>query len=932
MNTFYFLCLLLFQVISAYATGPIDEEIIQGKLANGLSYYVRENCCPQEKASLYLVVKVGSIYENEEEKGIAHFIEHLVFRGSENFADGEVMDYLESIGSWSGTDANAYTSYESTVYQIEIPLNKEGSLETALSILKDFACNVTLSMDGIEKERNVVLDELNHDRCSAQSRSVSKIVRSFFPHSIYADHAPIGLENIIRKVSPEVLRKFYKKWYRPDRMAVIVVGDFDASAIEKKIEGYFGDIRLPEEILEEPNKNLEYDKGAQAVVHYDPDLDLTNIGLLSFFPIEPEQTFSMEDIKPALISVTTNLLLETRLEKIAHKDAVFLDTGVEESEFLGGTGYFFIGAGLFEERVEEGLQQLNREIQKVVKFGFSKKEWQNLKSELKTGWKRTLSHSDKMDHEDYVSNCIDHFLNSSPLISENWFLRHMLECIETFTIEDINASLLDSHLSDHFKIFLSTPSQKVAENISEERLLQFFSNEEIVTEPEIEKAPAPFDLEPRFPSGEIAAIYEDEHAEVTYLTLSNGITLVLKKTDLDKNEMTITAQAAGGLASLPAEAISSAMLSTQYCQLSGINGLSYDELLDLERSKGIHFHSRMNAGTRSLYLSSNTEHMQYLFKLIHEFFLNPQFDKQAWQHLIDKQKELRKQDSIDHDSLFETFVSKINSQDYFYFQPFDLDVVEEMTAQKMRKTCFANPRDFTFIAVGDFDTNEVVRLAEKYLASIPVSAADPFPALTVPNLFPSEKVHAEFKSGNKTYVTNMITFPYDFYAFFEKYQNTFLFDGIRKILHNRLEDVLRQEQGNTYGVSVDRKEIFYPDFSHSLIQIGFTCQAEHREKMIEFTLAEIKRLKDFPPTQEEVAKLQALFLENKKKEIQLNRFWTNAIFWSQFQHVPLNKVLSYTDNINSMTAEKLHEAAKVIFSSPLYTALSHLPEDADKRE
>lgn len=927
MKSLALLCVFFFNVLSIYAAGPIDDQIIQGKLDNGLTYYVRENPYPQGKASLRLVVKVGSMHEKDEEKGIAHFIEHLAFRGSEHFRDGEVMEYLESIGSWSGPDTNAYTSFDSTIYHIDIPLDNESALKKALAMLKDIACGVTLSVEGIEKERNVVLDELYHDRCSAKSRSISKIIESFLSHSPYIGHEPIGLEKIIKNVSQETLRNFYKKWYRPDLMAVIAIGDFDASAVQKKIEDHFSDIQLPEEAAEEIDRTVEYSDHPQCVVHFDSDLPLTEVSLISFFPIEADQDFSADDIKPALISIATNFLFENRLEKVKHKGSIFLDTGVDEGDFIDGTAYFFIGVELFEDHYEEGLQQLNREIQKVMQFGFSQREWKNLKKELETGWKRNLSNIDKTEHESYVSNCIDHFLNKALLVSEGWFLQNLMDQIKTLTIEEINESLTSSHLTDPFMIFLSTPSEKVFGEMSEERLSHIFYQEDVATDPEEEKPEAYFDLEPRFPKGEVIEIFEDQDTQVKYATLSNGIQLILKKTDLEHNELFISAQAKGGLAALDAKDIPSAVLANQYCQLSGLNGLVYDELLDLERSKGVHFHAKTSAGKRAFHVSSNSEHAQYAFKLLHEFFAAPQYAPNAWQYLIERKRELLKQHNVDTDTLFERFVSTVNTQDYFYFQPLDLDLAEEKTAIKMRECCFGAPQEFTFTVVGDFDPDEIVRLAEIYIASLPVNSKDPFPNLNVPEFFPKEKLHKEFKSGNKPYVTNVITIPYDFNHLFEKTGHTSSLEAIRKILHKRLEDILRNQLGNTYGVWVSRNDPFYPDFNNSALEIGFTCQAEHKEKMIALALEEIAQLKQNPPSDEEVSTIQALLLESKKRDSLSNGFWTNAIFWSQFQKVPLNAVLDYEENICALTPEKLYEAAQIIFASPHYSALSHLPED-----
>lgn len=918
-----FFILVFFQAAIGLCTDIADDKVIHGKLENGLTYYIRENGYPQQKALLQLVVKVGSIYEQDEEKGVAHFLEHLVFRGTKHFQDGEIFKYLESIGCWAGADVNAYTAFDSTVYHLDIPLDKPQSLQTALTILTDIAAYATLSDSSLEKERNVVLDELHQDFSSPTSKITKKIFTHFLPNSPYVDHFPIGLEKVVKSVSPDTVRNFYKRWYRPDRMAIIAIGDFDGQDIKKQIGDSFGQIPCSKEKVIEPVMDVTYHTDQKAVIHFDPEIPSTEIALFSFYPSIKNP--SEEEIKNNLLDSIVTLLLDNRLSKLAHESANFLGTDSNEGTFIGDTDYSYIEAELFENNYKEGLKILNNEIQKIVKSGFTPSECQKLKTQWQNSFKRGSSNDDKTEHQDHISDYLEHFLYNTPILSEEWLDAFVTDYIENLSVEEINAYIPSSHLADSFMILLCTSSEDVKEKISEEELIAIFNEEASISSTNKDSSLQSFECPSKFPAGEILSVKTDDL--VSEMLLSNGIRIQLKATDLENGRVYLFAHAKGGISSYTKEKLASAHLALDYALLSGLGGLSYLELIDFFENSDINCHLRFGTGMRSIYVSAPQEELEAVFQLFHAFFTEPQFDLKEWERLKTKTAEQTKQHKKDPDLSFRRFVSRKNAQDYYYFKSNSLDDAHEETARNIFAEAFGRAQDFTFFVVGDFDSDEVADLSSEYLASLPMKEKTTFPSLQIPSLFPSMVVNEEFYKGHKTYATNVITIPHDYKSFATQFGNVYLLQAVTKILQQRLHEILRIRLGNTYGVSVIPIEPFYPDFAHSQIQIEFTCQPEHRKMMTDLVLSEIENMKISLPSEQETATVRTLFLESKKEDARYNSFWINALHASDFTGLSLNSQIDYKTIIETLSPELIQEAAQMIFASPNYSILTHLPED-----
>jgi zinc protease len=929
MRTFLYLALFL-QTIGIYAREQSireDETILRGTLDNGMEYYIRENDYPPGKASLRLVVRVGSNQEFSHELGIAHFVEHLVFRGSEHFRDGEVEKFLESIGAWSGVDTNAYTSFDSTVYCLDIPVGRKGSLETALLILRDFACGAELSDSVIEKEREVVLDELYQQFSSPDYRYERNLTKTLLPGSLYASHSPGGSQEVVQKVSPETLRTFYRKWYRPERMAVIAVGDFDAAALEAVIKLGFGNWESHTPEPEERDSPVSYVAGPLALIHYDPELGDTTLDLFTIQDEYGGQDLFEDPYKPGFYSHACARLLQERLNQVEEADIVFLNTYVDEFSWYGDTQLFLTSATLFEESFEEGLSTLHYEIQKVIQHGFYPSEWEKVSHQLENEFGRALAHADTLEHEIYASDCVDNFVENRMLALRPTVFEKFLQMTRETNVEQINQYLPLSSLCEPWKLFLCTSSSTVKEQISEEALFDLFHEECMTDEGIEEKGELFFAVEPKYPQGEIFLRQDYPEIQASVWTLSNGVRLVVKKNEVEKGGVHLIGQAYGGILSLPEEWCHSAQLAVEYGLISGLGGLSYTDLSEVLAERGVSWDADLNENSRCFQLHADSESLEEAFQVIHAFYAFPSFNLTKWQHLLARVKEQWKEVSKDPEFQFMTYVMGVNTQNHFFFDPLDLNQVDESQARAVFEYCFSRPDEFTFVLAGDFDEEEVEELAKTYLASLPNQREEPFPIAQLNELFPQEVVFKEFKAGNKPYGNHVITIPFSYERVIEQFGNSSVVQGVTKILSQRLWDLLRSELGKTYGVYVDTDSLFYPHLGNSTVKIDFTCQAKDQQEMIAAIFDEIERLKAVPPTGQEVETLKSLLRERNSQEGRYNEYWAAVLLTSQTKNVPLDVLKCLEDWGADLTADMLHKAAQLIFSSPYYSVISHLSEE-----
>ncbi len=914
-----FLFLLLF-IQAVFADASLEKPVLQGTLENGMAYYVKENKNPKGKAFLQLVVKVGSIHEEDHEQGIAHFLEHLNFRGSEHLPEGEQDRYLDSLGCY---DRNAMTGFQNTTYHLELPIEEKGSLDMGLLIMRDFAGFATLADGAIAKERHVVLDEMHQGFSSTERRRFRQLLIANFPESHLVKRFPIGTEEVISKVTPETLRTFYKKWYRPDRMAILVVGDFDGREVVSRIQKLFGPIVNPKQKPVEPDLGLVFPVEDRQVIYFDPELDQTGVELIFASPAKDMASASAHQrIKEEMLRKCLVNLFSSRLDA-AREEGYFYDFSLNP-EFLQSVDHLFVEVNFFERGAKEGVSSLFREIERVKALGFSPSELEEWKEIKKIGLERELANVDKLDHQSSIDGFVKHFYHKEKsLLTEGERYKLALEVIDSITLEELNASISDSLLAKPCVALFSTSSKELKEEFEAKSIFTFRKSQEDLLPFNSKKVE--LIIEPSFPAGFIQASKTDTFTGVTEWTLSNGIKVLLKKTDLDRDRVYVSTIAKGGIAQFSPEEFPSAGFADW--GLEGLKGLSsYEKKLFLE-DRGVKVKDDIAFGSRSIDYEVGSRNIETVFQVIHSVFTDPRFEQKSWDKEVCLLEDLQKQGQKKPAAQFARFVKKITTGDHFTFQKTDLSKVNQEMAKKAFHTLFGQPRDFTFIVVGDFDHQVVADFVKKYIASLPTGEKGLEKPLFLPSQALNEKIEEEFVLGRQSQALCSLNFSVDVESIFKRHQSMVVSDGVVKLLRQRLWNVLRAEHGKTYGANVKLATPFSPDLSFAQLQIEFTCLPEDRQFMVELAIQEIEKLKTTEPTAEEIATLKTSYVQNLKEDKLFNRHWLGSLKFAEFFGVDTAKVFDETKGERLLTANKLQETAMTLFSHPNYSVLYHLPEN-----
>lgn len=915
--------MIFFLFAMGFLFAEADEQFLVGKLDNGLTYYIRENNYPGNRASLRLVVKTGSIYEEEEERGIAHFVEHMVFRGSRHFKDGEVFEYLTSNGAIPGPDTNAYTGFDSTVYQLEIPLQKREVLEKGFLILSDLAFYATFPDELVEREREVIMDEYHRSTYSSSYRIFSEEFDSLTEGSSYAHRAPIGLERVIKQAPPEKMRKFYHKWYRPDRMAVVAVGDFNAQEIKRMIEANFSQVPCSEEELEAPNTEITLPSEPIRWAHHDEELTSTSVSFNYYYPIEGKEA------KRELIGALLLQMLQDRFDKMEWRyPELFLGATCFNYEVIPGMNCFSIFAASYEDHLQESYQAISSEIERIFAEGFTESEWNRAKKQYLSSYQTALAQVDQTEHSEYVSMAVDNFLEGHLIYDKRHWYKKIISLFPEIRLADIAERLVAHPLSGKAAIVsVKTPSTKVAELGLDISALKPYSSV-----PFSEERSGGWISAPTGKRGGALQVYEDPDLEIYAYELSNKVNTFLKPSQAEKGQVLIYAQAPGGFSSFSEGEIHSARFATHYFLESGFGGLNGEGLKQFLAEEGIDFHLSIRLSSRDIFLSAPKENLSRLFEILHHVFGLKQYDSKAWSQILGQTKELLRTSLNDPDWAFENFTNRINRQGYYLFETTKPELADEKMAQKVVERCFSSPQQFTFMVIGDFSLEEAKELSAQYLASIPEKEVESLPTPSIPYLFPRGQIIEEFRKGRMENAKTDIAIPCDFVAYKKEFRSSLSAYAANEILQQRLENVLRKQLGNTYSVEASYSHPFYPQYHNSVLNITYTSLPKNVHKMGDKIREEIKRLQDQPPSKEELATFRELFLSSLYRGRLMNVYWVKLINFSFESRLSLHDAYDVEGRLSALTPEDIQLAAQVLFSSPDFTQLTHLSSLDLKKE
>jgi zinc protease len=903
---------------------PVDPAVRTGQLANGMRYYIRRNTLPANRVSMRLAVNVGSLQEENDQRGLAHFLEHMAFNGSENFKPGELVAFLESIGARFGPHVNARTSFDETVYMLDVPTDRAGYLDRGMLALHDFAAGLSLLPDEVDKERGVVIEEWR-GRLGAGTRLMEKQLPVIFKGSRYAERLPIGTPEILKSFPRQRVVDFYKKWYRPDQMAIILVGDIDPPEVQQLVEKRFGAIPGVKTPIETVDRTIPPNRDTIYSVATDPEAQGWTVSIAYKRPTEIERTVA--DYRRSLIRQLVSQILNLRLREIARRqDAPFLSAQATGGNLGRSTELFELEANVAEGRLTTGFEALVLEARRIQKFGFSRDELERAKAATLAFYERAYKERNTSESPDYAEEYVRAFLEQEPIPGIEFEYKIAATFVPTITLEEASEEARRLIHDDNRLILAVAPEKQGVTVATEDQLRTALMKGEgseveawtdaLAGRDLVEKAPAP---------GKVTARREIKEIGATVLTLSNGIDVWLKPTDYKSDQVLFASYALGGSSLASQEDYREATLATALVGMGGMGGLSPVDLSKLLAGKIAQASPNIGEYTHGTSGSASPRDLETALKLNYLVFTAPNLSREAFELLKRRLIGALENQAQNPKFVFSERVEQVNTSNHYTAKaptPADIQALDLEAMSRFYKERFANAADFTFLFVGTFSVDEMTPLLERWLATLPSVGKKTSTFRDIGIRFPSNTVKEEVRKGREPASQTVMSFFAD--TNLEELE-MHRARAAASLLGIRLRDILREELGGTYSVGVSYDNML-PQKGYGAMTVRFGSSPENVQKLTDAVLKEVERLKTQGPSAEDVAKVQELERRDLEEATKQNAYWLGSL---QTVHMLGWDPLSITrraDRIEKLSAPVLQEMFKKYFPLDRYTVVTLKPE------
>jgi zinc protease len=902
---------LLAQEIDYSKAIPPDPSVKTGKLENGLTYYIKKNKKPENKVDLRLVVNAGSILENDDQQGLAHFMEHMNFNGTKHFPKNKLVDYLQSIGVKFGQHLNAETIFDQTVYFLPIPSDSPEKLENGFNILEDWAFNADLTPAEIDKERGVVLEEYRSG-LGADKRMQDRYLPKMLYNSLYAERLPIGKKEILENFKYDKLTSFYKDWYRPNLMCVIIVGDIDVAEMEKKVISHFSNYKNP--VNEKPRKVYEVPNHKETFVAVESDKEASNsqIQLLYKDYNSPKPIATIKDFKYQIAEELFSTMLNKRLNELVNSPtppflAVYSGhgkTGIRVKEAYQSVAISQEGKQL------EALRVLVTENEKVKKFGFSQNELERAKVQLMSQYESSYKERDKTNSSSYVGIFQSNFLENAPMPSKEWGFSTFKQLLPLIDLKEVNELIKEYIKEDNRVVVLTGPEKDNLKKPSEQDVLNVMKVNIEEIKPYEDVAIAKSLLRNEVKPGSIVKRESNDKLGTKTLFLSNGAKVTYKKTDFKNDQILFEAISMGGNNLYSNEEIKKVQFANNALIEAGFSGLKLNDINKFMTGKIANAVPYIGESTEGMTGSATPKDLEYLFQMVYAYFTDLNLDLEAFERYKQKLTTYCKNLESNPQTYFQkellTFLNNENPR-------FNGLIPTEKTwaetdyplAYKKYKERFANANDFEFYFVGNVDDKIMEDFAAKYLASLP-STGKKEKARDLGIRMPKGDYKKIFNKGTDPKSNVRIMYYGD--AVYNQKESLALI-ALGEILTIKLNEQLREIESGVYGINASGLMIKVPNGSYSFT-ISFPCGSNNAEKLTESALNELQKVIANGPEAKDLAKFQESELLEYKKKSKENDFWRANFSRSFFNGTSPEDILKSEEKITALTAKEIQDVAK----------------------
>ena len=902
---------------------PFDKAVRTGTLPNGLKFYVRRNARPAQRLSLRLAVKAGSLNEADDQQGLAHLIEHMAFNGSTHFKPGELVSFFESIGARLGPHLNAYTSFDETVYMFDLPTDKPDVVDKAITALADYAGGLTLSEEEVNKERGVVIEEWRGG-LGASSRIRDKQFPILFYKSRYAGRLPIGKPDIIRSAPVARLRAFYDTWYRPERMAVIAVGDMDAQGLERSITTAFTGLTARAPAAPLPDRTVPLHQEALVSVVSDPEVTRSNVEIVRKRAREGESRVG--DYRRQLIERFVDHMMDERFGELARKpDATFLGAGVGNGALTETVATFSMAASVEDGKLEDGVGVLATEAKRVREFGFTAAEMDRAKKWMAAFYERAYNERDKSESGSYAQEYLNNFLEGEPSPGIEYEYALVQKLLPGINVNEASA-MAKALLVDNSRVILAVSPEKPGIRIPSDTELQgalTTANAAPVTawadtgstRALMEKAPT---------AGAVRSRRTLDKLGVTIVTFENGIEAWLKPTDFKNDQIMFTLDALGGTSlAAPADFVE-ASLAAGYVSLAGVGGLKALDLQKVLAGKLASARPYMALSRHGISGSAAPAQIETALQLLHETFMQPGDDPEAFALLKRQLEASLANRGRSPGQVFAEKVSQINTSNHYTAQPLTAERLQTLNREKMLsfyRQRFSNAADFTFFMVGAFKLDETIPMLAQYVGSLPSSGPRTTTFKDVGIQFPKSAEQARVEIGREPRAQTVMSFyaePSEDPSEQEKVNEA------ATVLEIALRDILREDLGQTYNVSAGLAQAL-PQRGGGHLEVRFGAAPENIEAMKERVLKEIKRLQDEGPSLDLTNRAKENARRSYEEALKRNDYWLGRLESTHMLGRNPEEILTRNERIDAITPQVLKDVFNRYFPADRSTTITLVP-------
>ena len=894
---------------------PFDPNVRRGKLENGLTYYIRHNEKPAQRANFYIAQKVGSILEEDNQQGLAHFLEHMAFNGTKNFPGKALLNYMEHNGVKFGENVNAWTSIEQTVYMLtNVPTTNMNLVDSCILILHDWSNFISLEGEEIDKERGVILEEMRQGQ-GAQMRIYEKMLPEIYPNSPYGHRLPIGTKEVVSGFDHEALRAYYHKWYRPDLQGIIIVGDIDVNEVENHLKSIFEDIPAPVNPAERIRFQVADNAEPIVSICTDPEETTYDVSVFYKHDIVPfEERGDVQYWIKGYIDQLVATMYNNRLEELTQKanPPFIYGGGYYSTFFISDTKDAWMSAAVAKDKdgIDEALNAIVAENKRMQQYGFTASEFERAKADLMKRIENQYDERDKQETGRIFRPILNHFLTNEPLMGiENEYML-LSQILPALPVEAINQYAAELIREDNIVITLTAPEKEGEVLPTKAELLAMFNKaKEVEVEPYVETVSNEPLIATLPVKGAIESKKHDDTFDATVLTLKNGVTVIYKPTTFKDDEVLMNAYSFGGYSVMDQSDPYTLQEINSLATLGGVGNFSAIDLPKVLAGKKASVHPQIGSLTEGMSGNCSARDLETMLQLTYLYFTSPRSDEEAFQSYITRTKAMVANAESDPNTAFRDnlmfamydnhpLVKRMKAEDY--------DKVDYAKALKLYTDRFKDANNFVFTFVGNIDPETFEPLVEQYIGSLKTKKNDETWTANVPAITDKDVNSHYTKAMENPMVTCYMVYNGEMEYTMENQMKMQVLSDVMDIVYT---EKIREDEGGTYGVGVNGNLTLRPKETFMFL-IAFQTNKEMYEKLMGIAVAELQNVANQGPRAEDLKKVKEFLIKKHSEDLESNRYWMNCI-QTQYRD-GYNPMANYEQIVNGITADDVANMAKAV--------------------